>query len=69
VYIEYVGTVGRGIIDKELTTAGGNACLLDRERSQQFLNALEKAAKLLISVKRISEMKEKLNALLVQARA
>lgn len=69
VYIEYVGTVGRGIIDKELTTAGGNSCLLELERSEQFLAALEKAAKLLISVKKISEMKEKISALLAQARA
>ncbi|MGE0155973.1 MAG: GTPase-activating protein [Geobacter sp.] len=69
VYVEYVGTVGRGIIDKELTTAGGNTCLQDPERSEQFLAALEKAAKLLINVKKITEMKEKINALLTQARA
>lgn len=69
IYIEYVGNVGRGIIDKELTTAGGNSCLLDLERSEQFVTALEKAAKLLISVKKINEMKEKINALLAQARA
>lgn len=69
IYIEYVGNVGRGIVDKELTTAGGNSCLLDSERSEQFLAALEKAAKLLISVKKIAEMREKITALLTQARA
>ncbi len=69
IYIEYVGNVGRGIIDKELTSAGGNSCLLEQERSEQFMTALEKAAKLLISVKKIAEMKEKISALLIQARA
>jgi len=64
-----VGNVGRGIIDKELTSAGGNSCLLEQERSEQFMTALEKAAKLLISVKKIAEMKEKISALLIQARA
>lgn len=68
-YIEYVGNVGRGIIDKELTSAGGNSCLLEQERSEQFMTALEKAARLLISVKKIAEMKEKISALLSQARA
>ncbi len=69
-YIQYVGNVGRGIVDKELTTAGGNSCLLDQERTDQFLTALEKAAKLLISVKKIAEMREKISALLAhQARA
>lgn len=69
IYIDYVGNVGRGIVDKELTTAGGNACLLEQERADQFLAALERAAKLLISVKKIAEMKEKISALLSQARA
>lgn len=68
IYIEYVGNVGRGIIDKELTAAGGNSCLLDQERSEQLLAALEKAARLLISVKKIAEMKDKIIALLNQAR-
>jgi len=68
IYIEYVGNVGRGIIDKELTSAGGSSCLLDQERSEKFLAALEKAAKLLISVKKIAEMKEKITTLLTQAR-
>lgn len=68
IYIEYVGNVGRGIIDKELTAAGGNSCLLEQERCEQFLDALEKAARLLISVKKIAEMKDKIIALLNQAR-
>lgn len=69
IYIEYVGNVGRGIIDKELTSAGGNSCLLDPERSELLLKALEKAAKLLISGKKIAEMKDKITVLLTQARA
>ena len=68
IYVEYVGSVGRGIIDKELTTAGGNSCLMDAQRCDELMAALEKAARLLISVKKITEMKEKINGLLAQAR-
>ncbi len=69
IYVDYVGNVGRGIIDKELTVAGGNSCLLDEAQADQLLAALERAAKLLISQKKIAEMKEKVTALLTQARA
>lgn len=69
IYVEYVGSVGRGIIDKELTTAGGNSCLMDTQRCDELMAALEKAARLLISVKKIAEMKEKINDLLAQARS
>lgn len=68
VYVNYVGNVGRGIIDKELTTAGGVSCLLDQERAVPFVSALEKAAKLLISTKKIAAMKDDITALLAQAR-
>ena len=68
IYIEAVGNVGRGILDKELTSCGGNSCLLDPERSARLLEALEKSAKLLINVKKIAEIKEKISALLASAR-
>ena len=63
-YTSYVGHVGRGIMDKEITTVGGNSCLVDKERAIQLIAALEKAAKLLISQTKIKEMKEKMNSLL-----
>jgi hypothetical protein len=64
IYVSYVGNVGRGILDKELTTAGGNSSLLEKEKGEQLLAALEKAAKLLISQSKIKEMKEKITELL-----
>ncbi len=69
IYVEAVGNVGRGIVDKELTSCGGNSCLIDQARSAEFIAGLEKAAKLLINVKKIAEIREKISSLLENARA
>ncbi len=69
IYIEAVGNVGRGIIDKELTSCGGSSCLLDPERAAKFIEGLERAAKLLINVKKIVVIKEKITSLIETTRA
>lgn len=69
IYVAAVGSVGRGIIDKELTACGGNSCLFDSERAARFIEGLEKAAKLLINVKKIAEIKEKITSLIDSAKA
>lgn len=57
---EYIGKVGRGIVDKELSDNGGNSCLIDEAGSVKFVRGVERAAKLLISGTNIRTMLEKL---------
>ncbi len=65
---EYVGKVGRGIVDKEIGDRGGNACLIDEVGSAAFLAGIERAAKLLISSTNIRQMMEKLNQTILMAK-
>jgi hypothetical protein len=66
---EYVGKVGRGIIDKELSDNGGNSCLIDEAGFAKFSGGVERAAKLLISGTNIKLMMEKLNAAISSAKS
>jgi hypothetical protein len=66
---EYIGKVGRGIVDKELADQGGNACLLDEFGSTKLLSAIERAAKLLISATNIKIMMEKLASAITTAKS
>jgi len=66
---EYVGRVGRGIVDKELSENGGNSCLTDEAGFVKFLNGVERAAKLLISGTNIKLMVEKLNLAITDAKS
>jgi hypothetical protein len=56
IVVETVGKVGRGIVDKELTDQGGNACLLDESNVVKFLAGVERSAKLLISATSLKVM-------------
>lgn len=66
---EYVGKVGRGIVDKEISDNGGNSCLIDTERSVKFMAGVERAAKLLVSGTNIKLMMEKLSSAITIAKS
>jgi hypothetical protein len=66
---EYVGKVGRGVVDKELSDNGGNSCLIDAEGAEKFMRGVERAAKLLISGTNSKLMMEKLTATISNAKA
>lgn len=66
---EYVGKVGRGIVDKELTDNGGNSCLIDAEGAEKFMKGIERAAKLLVSGTNIKLMMEKLSSTISLAKS
>lgn len=57
---EYVGKVGRGIVDKELAEQGGNTCLMDKTKVERFFAGIERSAKLLIGATSIKAMMAKL---------
>lgn len=57
---EYVGKVGRTIVDKELADNGGNLCLVDADGAEKFMAGVERAAKLLVSGRNIKLMMEAL---------
>lgn len=59
---EYVGKVGRGIVDKEISDNGGNQCLVDAEGAEKFMRGVERAAKLLVSGRNIKLMMERLSS-------
>ncbi len=67
IVIEYVGKVGRGIVDKEIAGLGGNTCLADSTKTSSLLAAIERSAKLLISTTKIKLMQEKLLSLIAAA--
>ena len=69
IVVEYVGRVGRGIVDKELSDNGGNSCLIDADRAQKFIKGVERAAKLLISGTNSKLVVEKLSAALTASRS
>jgi len=64
---EYVGKVGRGVVDKELADQGGNACLMDETRVVRFIAGIERSAKLLIGATSIKAMMEKLSSAIATA--
>ncbi len=66
---EYVGRVGRGIVEKELSDNGGNSCLIDDTGFAKFLSGVERAARLLISGTNIKLMMEKLNSAISVAKS
>jgi hypothetical protein len=66
---EYVGKVGRGIVDKEISDNGGNSCLIDADRAEKFVKGVEKAAKLLVSSTNIKLMMEKLSVVISIAKS
>ena len=66
---EYVGKVGRGIVDKGLSDYGGNSCLIDPDGSVKFMQSVERAAKLLVSGTNIKLMMEKLSSVISIARS
>jgi hypothetical protein len=69
VVIEYIGKVGRGIVDKEISDLGGNSCLVDDSGSTKLLNGIERAAKLLISGTSTKLLMQKLSALITSAKS
>jgi hypothetical protein len=66
---EYVGKVGRGIVDKELVENGGNACLIDSVVAEKFVKGVERAAKLFASATNMKSLMEKLTSTLSDAKA
>jgi hypothetical protein len=62
IVVEYVGKVGRGIVDKEVAEQGGNSCLMDETRGAKFLVGVERSAKLLIGAKSIQAMMTKISS-------
>ncbi len=66
---EYVGKVGRGLVDKELSDNGGNTCLIDADGAEKFVKGVEKAAKLLVSGTNIKLMMEKLSTAISTAKS
>lgn len=69
IVVETVGKVGRGIVNKELTDLGGNACLLDETNVVKFLGGIERSAKLLISATRLKVMMELLSKTITAAKS
>lgn len=69
IVVEYIGKVGRGIVDKELSGLGGNSCIVDDAGSAKLLNGIERAAKLLISGTNTKLMMQKLTALVTAAKS
>jgi hypothetical protein len=66
---EYVGKVGRGLVDKEISDNGGNSCLLDADGAEKFMKGVERAAKLLVSGTNIKSMLEKLSSVISTAKS
>ncbi|MBK5275805.1 MAG: GTPase-activating protein [Desulfuromonadales bacterium] len=69
IVVEYIGKAGRGIVDKEISDQGGNACLVDTAGSTKLLAAVDRSAKLLISGSSNKQMMEKLTDLITAAKA
>ncbi len=69
IVIEYLGKVGRGVVDKELSDQGGNACIIDDAASAKLISGIERSAKLLISGTSTKQLVEKLSAFVVNAKS
>lgn len=68
IVVEYVGRVGRGIVEKELNDLGGNSALTDPEKSARLLAGIERSARLLISTTATKQMVDKVTAAIAEAR-
>lgn len=66
---EYVGKVGRGIVDKGLTEQGGNTCLMDEAKAESFIAGIERSAKLLIGATSIKAMITELSSAIGTAKS
>lgn len=66
---EFVGKVGRSIVDKEISDNGGNPCLIDADGSEKFMRGVERAAKLLVSGRNIKLMMEKLASVIAASKS
>ena len=66
---EYVGKVGRGIVDKEISDNGGNSCLINADGAEKIMKGVERAAKLLVSGTNIKSMMEKLSSVVSAAKS
>ena len=69
IVVEFIGKVGRAIVDKEISDLGGNSCIVDEKGSTKLLNGIERAAKLLISGTNIKLMMQRLTALITTAKS
>jgi hypothetical protein len=69
IVVEYIGKVGRGIVDKVINDLGGNACLVNESGSTKLLNGIERSAKLLISGTNNRLMMQKLTFLINSAKS
>jgi len=65
---EYVGKLGLGIVDKEISDNGGNTFLIDADGAEKFMKNIERAAKLLVSGTNIKLMMEKLSTVIAISR-
>lgn len=69
IVVEYIGKVGRGIVDKEISELGGNSCIVDESGSTKLLIGIERAAKLLISGTNTKLLIQKLTDLISAAKS
>jgi hypothetical protein len=69
IVIEYLGKVGRGVVDKEISDQGGNACIVDDAGSAKLISGIERSAKLLISGTNTKILVEKLTAFVANAKS
>jgi hypothetical protein len=69
IVIEYIGKVGRGVVDKEISDLGGNSCIIDNAGSVKLLNGVERSAKLLISGTNTKLLMEKLTTLITASKS
>jgi hypothetical protein len=69
IVVEYIGKVGRGIVDKEISELGGNSCIVDDSGSIKLLNGVERAAKLLISGTNTKLLMQKLSTLITTSKS
>jgi hypothetical protein len=67
--VEYIGKVGRGIVDKEISELGGNSCIVDNSGSVKLINGIERAAKLLISGTNTKLLTQKLSTLITASKS
>ena len=69
IVIEYLGKVGRGVVDKELSDQGGNSCIIDDAGSAKLISGIERSAKLLISGTNTKLLVEKLTSFTANAKS
>jgi hypothetical protein len=66
---EYIGKLGPGIVEKEISENGGNLFLIDADGAEKFMKNIERAAKLLVSGTNIKLMLEKLSSAISATKA